>query len=103
MKGTKINLRWIADSRQYKKELNREKMYEVFEGLVNGFEGDNYISKKMISEIIPEADSIFINKDANSTQDVPSIAYKIDGKDYLLKIIRYHKIVWSVLDKYCTV
>ena len=102
MKDTKIKLRWIEEGEEHKKELDREKMYEVFEGLVKGFERDNYISRKMISEIVPDVDSIFINKDYNSTQDVPSMAYKIDGVNYLLKIKRYHKIVWSILNKYCT-
>ena len=56
----------------------------------------------MVENVIPYADKIFIDKDYNDTQDIPMIIYEIDRKKNVLKIIRYHKIVWAILDKYCT-
>lgn len=102
MKSTQIDFVWIEDGKGHGKKLERKDLYAVFNGLAEGFQDDNQISKKMIEEIIPVADSILINKDLNSVQDVPVISYQVDGQTKLLKIIRYHKIVWTILDKYCT-
>ena len=103
MKKTAIIYEWVERSKKHQKEICREDLYAIFEGLAKGFEkmGDNEISKKLI-EIIPEVDRICINKDANETQDVPSIVYYSNGNKNLLKIMRGHKIVWSILEKYCT-
>ena len=101
MKGT-IDFTWIDQNRQYNKKLNKADLYAVFHGLLDGFADDNGISKVFIEEIIPSADKIMINKDYNATQDVPAIYYSIDGDCRILKIIRYHKIIWAILDKYCT-
>ncbi len=102
MKGTKIDFMWIDKGWSYKRVLDRKEMFSVFNGLVNGFEGDNEISKKFVNEIIPFADTILINADINNTQDVPGVYYSIDGDSKYLKIIRYHKIIWAILNKYCT-
>ena len=81
--------------------------YDAYEGIIDGLAkgiekiGDNEISKKL-TEIIPQVDKIFINNDINETQDVPCIAYCTDGEEQLIKIKRRHKIVWSILNKYCT-
>ena len=87
----------------YQKKIDRKDFLAIFDGLAKGFEeiGDNEISKKMV-EIIPEVDEIFVNQDVNETQDVPSIAYYINGNVQLMKIMRRHNIVWSILNKYCT-
>ena len=102
MKSTQIDFIWIDDGKRHDKKLERKDLYAVFYGLAEGFQDDNQISKKMIEEILPVADSIVINKDQNSVEDVPAISYEVDGQTKLLKIIRYHKIVWAILDKYCT-
>ena len=103
MKDTAIIYEWIENGKEHQKEISREDFYAMFDGLAKGFEKlrDNEISKKLI-KIIPEVDKIFINKDNNETQDVPSIAYCTNGDRKLLKIMRRHEIVWSMLNKYCT-
>ena len=103
MKNTAIIYSWRENGNDYQKEISREDFYAMFDGLAKGFEkiGDNEISKKLV-KIIPEADKIFIDKDINETQDVPSIEYYTNGDVQLIKIMRRHKIVWSILDKYCT-
>lgn len=102
MKDTQIDFNWIYNGKKYSKKLERNQLHVVFQGLVEGFEGDNEISKKMVEEIIPIVDTISINKDQNITQYIPFISYVVDGEIKILKIIRYHKIVWTILDKYCT-
>lgn len=102
MKNTDIIFEWIENGRKHETEVSRESFYAMFDGLAKGFEkiGDNEISKKLV-KIIPEADKIFINKDINETQDVPSIAYSTNGDVKLIKIMRRHEIVWAIFDKYC--
>ena len=103
MKETAITYGWISHGKNYQKKIDRKDFLAIFDGLAKGFEeiGDNEISKKMV-EIIPEVDEIFVNQDVNETQDVPSIAYYINGNVQLMKIMRRHNIVWSILNKYCT-
>lgn len=102
MKGTKIDFQWIEKGKEHHKLLNRQDLYVVFEGLAKGFEDDNEISKVFIKRIIPYADKIIIDKDYNSTQTIPFIVYQKGDIKNVLKIIRYHKIVWAILNKYCT-
>ena len=96
-----IILKWVENGKKHKKTISRERLLAVFEGIAIGFSDDNEISKKLV-ELIPYADEIKINKDLNQTQDVPCITYKINGERGIIKIIRYHKIVWAILDKYCS-
>ena len=102
MKSTAIELTWVHEGKKYMKELVREDFYAIFSGLVAGFRDDNVISQKMIQDIIPHADKIFINKDFNETQNIPTLVYFIGDEKNIFKIMRYHKIVWSILDKLCT-
>lgn len=103
MKDSAIIYEWVQNGQKHQKEISREDFYAMFKGLAKGFEklGVNEISKQLI-EIIPEVDKIFISKDNNETQDVPCIAYWINGNKNLLKIRRRHVIIWSILNKYCT-
>lgn len=96
-----IRLKWISKGEKHEKMLNREEVMAVFEGLVKGFTDDNEISEKLL-KIIPKAEWLKINQDHNDTQEIPCITYGLNGSVYVLKIIRYHKIVWSILNKYCT-
>ena len=96
-----IIIKWIERNEHYQKVLDRQEVMAVFEGLAIGFSGDNEISEKLV-EIIPEVEEIKINKDINATQEIPCITYVINGKVEVLKIIRYHKIVWAILNKYCS-
>lgn len=97
----KILIIWKENGKLNEKEVDRQKMFDIFNSLVNGFDTDNQISKKLI-ELIPIANGIIIDKDINSTQDVPFITVHTPKEVKVIKIIRYHKIVWSILNKYCT-
>lgn len=99
MKDTKIIFRWTDDGIEKEKEIDRDKVYAVFDGLTKGFADDNKISKQLIT-IIPTVDVIAIDKDLNTTQDVPFIVAYIGDEIKVIKIIRYHKIVWTILNKY---
>lgn len=102
MKNTTITFSWLEKSMRNRKQLKREEVYAIFDGLVKGYASsdNNEISKKLI-EIIPDVDEIFINKDHNETQDVPFIVYYINGEVHVLKIRNCHKIVWTILNEYC--
>ena len=97
-----IPVLWRENGINYSKTLNRADVEAVFKGLQEGFRDDNEIATVFVERIIPNAESIYINKDLNSTQDIPMVAYKIDNQLALVKVKRYHKIVWSILNKYCT-
>lgn len=103
MKNTRIDFQWTEGGKEHNKILDRQKMYSVFNGLAEGYAGDeNKISTKMVEDIIPYVDKITINKDYNETQDIPMISYETDRNIKVLKIKRCHKIVWAILDRYCT-
>ena len=103
MKDTAIIYKWIEKGKENQKEICRKDFLAIFNGLLIGFEraGDNQVSKQLV-KFIPEMDEIFINKDMNETQDIPSIAYFINGERKLLKIMRRNEVVWSILNKCCT-
>ena len=101
MCSTTISLEWITKGEEHHKELVRDELNVVFEGLIRGFQDDNEISKRFVSDIIQFAKTIRINQDVNETQDIPFITYEGEHLN-LLKIPRCHKIVWAILDKYCT-
>ena len=102
MKETTINFCWLEKGMRYQKELKRDEVYAIFDGLVKGYASadNNEISKKLV-QIIPEVDKIFINRDHNETQDVPFIVYYINDEVHILKIRNCHKIVWTILNEYC--
>lgn len=99
MKDTAIILKWIEDGREHRNEIVRNEFYEKLNNLIKEYPENNEISKQLV-KVIPEINEIFINRDFNRTQDVPSIAYK--GKEGgLIKINRWHKIVWRTINEYC--
>ena len=107
MKNTDIVFRCIEKGKMRENKVNREDLLTVFEGLVKGFHDDNAISKELV-KFIPGVDVIVVNKDINSTKDIPFIA--LLGKDekaqkedvrYIINIMRRHTIVWSIINKYC--
>lgn len=102
MKENAIIYKWIREGEEHKKEISRKDFYDMFDGIKKGFEvlGDNEISKSMV-EIIPKVDEIFINEDINKTQDVPFIVYTINDEKEIMKIMRRHNIIWSILERYC--
>ena len=100
MKSKSITLEWRNNGIRRGKEESRQDMYDVFLSIAKGFQNDNEISTKLVNDILPKADLIFIDKDRNESMDVPMITYVIDEKEEALKIMRHHKIVWAILDKY---
>ena len=96
-----VTLRWVRKSKRYFKEMPKQEMLVVFEGLAKGFSDDNEMSVKLI-EIIRNADMLSLNKDIMQSQDTPFITYNIDGVVEVLRIRRRHKIVWSILDRFFT-
>lgn len=97
----KFKLKWIEQGEAYEKELVRLEVMAVFYGLYKGFAEDNEISEKLV-KILPDVEWIKINKDHNETQEVPCITYKANDIVGVMKIIRHHKIVWTILNTYCT-
>lgn len=97
----RIILRWVRKSKKYSKEMEKNEMLVVFEGLAKGFSDDNEMSVKLI-DIIKKADILSLNKDIMQSQDTPFIAYNIGGVADILRIRRRHKIVWSILDRFFT-
>ena len=95
-----IVLKWVENGQRYVKEIDRQEMLEKFQKLVAEYQDNNEISRKL-TKIIPTAQYIFIQKDYNETQEVPSISYKINEVVGILKILRHHKIVWGILTEYC--
>lgn len=102
MKDTSINLIWYLNGKKNTKKMERKAMMAVFSGLKNGFEENNEISRKLL-DIIPKVEEIVIDYEQNSSKDIPGIAYSIDKDTYeFLNIMRCHKIVWAILDSYCS-
>lgn len=95
-----ITLKWVEKGQKHVKQANRQEMLEKFQMLVRDYQDNNEISIKL-TKIIPTAKEIRINKDYNATQEIPCITYVINEAVGILKILRHHKIVWSVLHEYC--
>ena len=100
MKKEPIILEWIEKGEKNKKEINRQEFYDLMEGIKNAFSDDNQISSILV-ELIPELISISINKDRNEQKDVPSIHCVGETQEREIDIIRYHKIIWAILNRYC--
>lgn len=101
MKKESIIFEWKEKGKNYIKEIERQDFYNIFDSIRKGFSHDNEISTNLCENIIPYASKIFINKDRNNQINAPFIQYEIDEKTEILSIIRYHKIVWSILDGFC--
>lgn len=96
-----VTLRWVKKSKRYFKEMPKQEMLVVFEGLAKGFSDDNEMSIKLI-DIIQKAELMSLNKDIMQYQDTPFITYNIGGASDILRIRRRHKIVWSILERFFT-
>ena len=104
---TKFTIKWVEGGVQKERVYDRHKIMAIFEGLKEGFVDDNEISKKLL-KVLPETVVLFINKDANKSMDVPQIGITLSRFDENcdpikepIFIRRYHKIVWSILDRLC--
>lgn len=101
MKKEPIILEWIENGEKKKKEINRKEFFDLMESIKNAFIEDNQISSILV-DLIPELIMISINRDRNEQKDVPSIYCLCETGGKVIDIIRYHKIIWSILNRYCT-
>ncbi len=97
-----IKLEYVEGRRNYHGIIDRNEFLSHMEYLVEKFPDNNEIAKQL-TNLIPEMRYILINKDMNDTQDIPSIFYKLNNEDdgYILKILRFHSIIWGFLNRYC--
>lgn len=101
MRKEPIILKWIEKCKTYEKEIDRQSMYDIMLAIRQGFNEDNQISSIMV-EYIPKLITIEINKDRNEQLEVPMICCINEDAVKVIKIIRHHKIIWEILNKYCT-
>ena len=101
MRKEPIILKWIEKGKVGEKEIDRQAMYDIMLAIKQGFDDDNEISSIMV-EYIPKLITIEINKDRNEQLEVPMICCINEDAVKVVKIIRHHKIIWSILNKYCT-
>lgn len=101
MRKEPIILKWIEKGKVCEKEIDRQAMYDIMLAIKQGFDDDNEISSIMV-EYIPKLITIEINKDRNEQLEVPMICCINEDAVKVVKIIRHHKIIWSILNKYCT-
>ena len=99
MSNKGILLKWKNKGKEYEKEIDRQALLDVMSSIAKAFDNDNQISKKLC-EIIPVTEWISINKEMNETREIPFIECMVAGKLEIIKIIRHHKIIWSILDGY---
>ena len=99
MKEGAIVLKWIKNDKEYFKEIDRKKLFDLMNSIKSAFEHDNQISD-FFCGIIPDVTWIRINKDRNEQLDIPFIEYEISGEQKTLDILRHHRIVWAILDGY---
>lgn len=100
MKTEPIILKWTEKGKEHIKEIDRKEFLNLMEGIKKAFSDDNQISTILV-ELIPELISISINKDRNEQKDVPSIFCVCERSEKVIDIIRYHKIIWAILNRYC--
>lgn len=83
------------------KNVEREKMLKLFREISDNFSNNNEISKQFV-EIIPDLKVIEIDRLRNAQCDVPFINCEMnDGTSKVIRILRWHKIIWSILDEFC--
>ena len=101
MKKEPIIFEWYdkGENKKKIKEVDRKEFFDIMYSIKKGFPNDNQVST-VLCDIIPDVSTIFIDKDRNQQIDVPFIYYDLNGNQKVLEIIRYHKIIWSILNKY---
>lgn len=82
-------------------KVEREKMLKLFKEISNNFSNNNEISKQLV-ETIPSLKAIEIDRVRNAQCDVPFINCEMnDGTSKVIRILRWHKIIWGILDEFC--
>ena len=103
MRAEPIILKWTEKGKEHIKEINRKEFFDLMRSIKNAFSDDNEISSIFV-EIIPNLDLIIINKDRNEDVEIPYVYYKQKSEPQKEIRIRrnYHKIIWSILDYFCS-
>ncbi len=96
----RIKLEYVINDGMHVGSIDREEFLQNMEYLVEAFPHNNEIATKLV-ELIPNMTCIRVDKILNDTQDVPFIWYQTAQKDGIIKILRYHSIIWGFLQHYC--
>lgn len=94
-----ILLEWVEKNQTHQKQINRQDFYDIMNSIRKGFYDDNEISTIFVG-IIPDLVFLSINKDRNSQKEDPFVYCKTTKEEKTITIKRYHKIIWSILDRY---
>ena len=95
-----FKLKWTDEGRKYEKEVNKQTFQILMEGIREQFVDNNEVSTKFV-KIIPEIDSLIINKGRNRDEDIPKVFYTIGEKTDSISISRNHIIIWNILNECC--
>ena len=100
--GSLIELTYIENGKTYKGTINREAFFALMID-TSDFYPDRNANAKKLCELIPEFQSIKINKDIIETQDVPFIEYTTfeNSVSNMLRLSRPCRIIWSIFEDYC--
>ncbi len=101
MRKDPIILKWKENEQLHEKKIDRQSLYKIMYAIKQGFDDDNQISSILV-EYIPELVSIEINKDRNEQLNIPAVNCVTNEGEDLIYILRHHKIIWSILNRYCT-
>lgn len=96
MRKDTFEIKVIQDGEESVKENNRATFLKLMEGIKDQFVNNNEYAKRFV-EIIPEVDCIEISIDRNRDCDIPFVTCIIDGQSYVIRIPRFHHIIWGIL------
>ena len=96
MRKDTFEIKVIQDNKESVKENNRATFLKLMEGIKDQFVDNNEYAKKFV-KIIPEVEEIEINIDRNRDCDIPFVTCIIDGESYVVRIPRFHRIMWGIL------
>lgn len=101
MKAKTFILKWKEKGNWKEKEIERDKFIAIMSGIKVGFDDNNTVSTNLL-EIGKEVTLLKIDKDRNSSREVPFIVYNIDDKEEIVyEISGRHQIMWTILNGLC--
>lgn len=99
-----IKLIYVKNGIAYSTEINRALFLDQMTRFVVWYAPDNNnMNAQKLCKLIPELDTIKVNKDIIDTQDVPFLEYATysNPEPDILKFRRPFKIIWEILQYYC--
>ena len=100
MKTEEITFICKGKGKEVVKGIKRQEFYDLMKSIKNAFSKENEISTKLV-ELTPSLISITVNAERNEHLDVPCIYCECEEGNVQIEIMRRHKIIWSILNKYC--